>query len=398
MLPAVPVQDEQKDQKDGRPVLAVFCFEEPDSIVGRFVTGLVSALCKHEVAVHLFSRGDFELVPANVFTYVLGECQADDRDLIAEVQEFKGRACNAFLKMFQGTSTPITLLGFEWSAIPVVSLLRGIKSLDILLSLHSLERQRSDMTSEISGQIEQIELSGLRKAKTVLVHDQNTAELARCAEPYCAERIVAVREMFPVEPFVSKLDAGAVKARYQVGPVDPTILFIGDLDDRYGPDLLIKAMPAVLKNHKQARLIVVGEGTLYWPLRVYTRYQLLEHAVRLVGHMEGQPLHELVEAADMIVAPSREATPWWMIQAAWAARRPLVATHYTAPELLEHEQDSVLTYPSENSLVWGIERVLYDAGLRQRLADYASDKLDERFGWGSVATQVEGLMTGVVSR
>ena len=56
------------------------------------------------------------------------------------------------------------------------------------------------------------------------------------------------------------LDAGAVKARYQVGPIDPTILCVGDLDDKYGPDLLVKAMPGILKNHKQARLVVRQRG------------------------------------------------------------------------------------------------------------------------------------------
>jgi glycogen(starch) synthase len=170
------------------------------------------------------------------------------------------------------------------------------------------------------------------------------------------------------------------------------IVFVGDLEERYGPDLLVKAMPAILKNHKQARLVVVGDGGLQWPLRVYARYLLLEHAVRLPGHVAGQALNELVQAADVVVAPSRGSTPWWPIQAAWAAQRPVVATHQAAPGLVEHLVDSVLFYPSENSCVWGIERVLFDAGLRQTLAERGSEKLDERFGWGNVATQVVELM------
>src|SRR5262249_35783298 len=149
----------------------------------------------------------------------------------------------------------------------------------------------------------------------------------------------------------------------QVGPVDPTILYVGDFDERYGPDLLVKAMPAVLKNHPQTRLIVVGEGALYWRLRVFTRYLLLEHAGRFPADVRGQAMGELVQAADVIAVPSREATPWWPFLAGWAARRPVVATHNAAPTMLEHEKNSVLVYPSENSLVWGIERILYDAEL-----------------------------------
>jgi glycosyltransferase involved in cell wall biosynthesis len=276
--------------------------------------------------------------------------------------------------------------------MPALSILRGIKSVNAILSLHSLERQRTTLTSEVSKRIEQIELTGLREAKTVLVQEPATAEVAKYWVPECADRIVNARFRFPSQHFETKIDPGQIKARYQVGPIDPTILFVGDLEERYGPDMVIKAMPAILKNNPQARLIIVGEGSLYWPLRVYTRYLLLEHAVRLVGSVEGQAGYELVQAADVIVVPSRESTPWWPILAGWAARRPVVATHQAAPALLEHERDCVRFYPSENSCVWGIERVLFDPEFGQTLARQGNTKLEERFGWNSLAVQVQELM------
>jgi glycosyltransferase involved in cell wall biosynthesis len=105
----------------------------------------------------------------------------------------------------------------------------------------------------------------------------------------------------------------------------------------------------------------------------------------------------LVEAADIIALPSRDSTPWWPIQAAWAAQRPVVATHKAAPALLEHERDSVLVYPVEQSLVWGIERLLYDPALCVTLGQNGREKLEERFGWNNVAEQLEELM-GVPAR
>ena len=98
----------------------------------------------------------------------------------------------------------------------------------------------------------------------------------------------------------------------------------------------------------------------------------------------------------MVAVPSRESTPWWPIQAAWAARRPVVATHQAAPDLLTHERDSVLVYPSENSCVWGIERVLFDADFGCALGKQGNEELDKRFGWNMVAAQVEELM-GIAS-
>jgi glycosyltransferase involved in cell wall biosynthesis len=375
---------------DGQKALAVFCYEQPGSEVGDAVAKTIKALGRRRTPVHLFCRQSFALEGPGIHVHPVGV--STEGELLEQVQEFTRRAGNAFLQCFPAGAAPATLMGYEWSTVPVLSLLRGIKNLDALLSLHSLERQRSDMTSELSKQIEEIELSGLREARLLWVQEPATAEVAKYWVPDCADRLVTARKPFPFHHFDTGLDAGQIKARYQVGPIDPTIVFVGDLDERYGPDLLVKAMPPILRNHPQARLVIVGDGTLLWPLRVYVRYLLLEHAVRLVGHLEGRPLQDLLQAADMVVVPSREPTPWWPILAAWAAHKPVVATHDAARGLMEHDKDSVLFYPNENSTVWGIERVLFDAEQGRSLGQRGYDKLEDRFGWNTVAAQLEELV------
>jgi glycosyltransferase involved in cell wall biosynthesis len=385
-----------KPEPDNRPALAVFCFDEPGAATTRFVANLAGPLAGRGVAVHVFTRKGLDVDAPGVSLHVLGE--GEDGSLLDRAQEFTQRACNAFLRQFPTAEAPVTLLGCEWSSAQALSILRGIRDHNSILSLHSLERQRSDMSGELSQAIEKIELAGLREARTVLVHEPATAEVARYWVPEVADRAVCLRSIFPAQRFQRALDPGAIKARYQVGPIDPMILYLGDLDERYGPDLLIKAMPAVLRNHPQARLVIVGDGGQYWPLRVYARYLLLEHAVRLPGSVEGDALDELIQAADVIAVPSREPTPWWPVLAGWAARRPVVATHDAAPGLLEHEKDAVLFYPNVNSCVWGVERVLFDAELGRSMGDNGTRKLAERFGWGAVAAQVAELMAARPAR
>ena len=118
-------------------------------------------------------------------------------------------------------------------------------------------------------------------ASRVLLQDPACGEVARYWVPPCADKLVLARQPFPVHHFRSGLDAGAVKARYRCGPLDPVVLYIGDMDERHGPDVLVKSMPAVLKNTRQVRLVMVGDGSLFWPMRVHARYLLMEHAVVL---------------------------------------------------------------------------------------------------------------------
>jgi hypothetical protein len=52
------------------------------------------------------------------------------------------------------------------------------------------------MSGETSWQIAEIELAGLREARTILVHQASTAKIARRRLPECAGRIAAAQEFF----------------------------------------------------------------------------------------------------------------------------------------------------------------------------------------------------------
>lgn len=372
------------------PMLAVFYYYDPDSAIGRYVTRIMPLVAARQIPVHIFSRKQLDIAAEGVHVHVIGE--GDATDLLASSQQFATSALAAFDAECGSTGARVTALGFEWVSVKLLLELERRRQASIILSLHSLESQRSDLSNEQSRTIQAMELEGLAKAQTILIHNPPTAEEARKLLPQCQTRLVPVPAPFPVDDFRSGLDPGAVKARFQIGPIDPTILFIGELDDRHGPDILVKASEHIFKNQPQARFVVVGDGALQWPLRVHARYLRLEHAIRLAGHLAGKELHELIEASDIVCVPSRETTEDWPILAAWAAKRPVVATHNIGDALIQHDHDGVLFYPSENSCVWAVERLLRDHELRRRLGQNGHDKLVERYGWGKAAVQLQELM------
>jgi glycosyltransferase involved in cell wall biosynthesis len=382
--------DQNGSRGDSRNILAMFCFEDPSSVIGRFVSAVAAAVANRHVPVHIFSRSPFEATVPGIRSHAVGDCPG--LDLLGEVHEFTRRAANAYLRQFHGSSAHITLMGHEWSAIPSISLLHGIKNVGAMLSLHSMERQRSGAMSETGRRIEELEMAGLRESRAIFTLDAKVAEIAASCVPDCAGRLLDASPMMPLHYFESELDPGEVKARFQVGPIDPTIVFLGNMSDRYGPDLIMKAMPKILKKYPQARGVFVGDGDMAWPLRVYSRYLLLDHATRLPGHMEGQPLCELMQAADIVVVPSRDSTPWWPVLAGWAARRPVVATRVAAAPLLEHEFDSLLVEPNEQSVADGVIRLLDEPDFARILAGRGREKLEERCNWNSVAMHIEELM------
>lgn len=381
----------KRDRRDpSQRFVALFCYEAPDTGIGQYVGQLATALSKQNLAVHIFARKAFD-VPG-VASHPVGD--PSETDIVEAVTEFGKRAGEAFHRHIPHGAN-VTLVGHEWSSVPAMVQLRLTEGLNSVLLLGSLERQRSDMRHSLNQRIDEVERAGLRDAHAILTHGQATHDAARAWLPECASRIHCLRESFPTHRFQKKLDPGEIKAKYQVGPIDPMILFLGDFDSRHGPDVLMRAAAPVLKNHKQARFVFAGDGELLWPMKVHARYLLLENAVRLPGSIEGSAMDDLIQAADIVAVPSREVTEWWPVQAAWAAERPVVTTHCLGQAMgLQHEKEAVLVFPHESSLVWGIERLLYDPALQTKLTQTAKVELENRFGWAGVAQQICDL-TGV---
>jgi len=186
------------------------------------------------------------------------------------------------------------------------------------------------------------------------------------------------------------VDQGQVKQRYGVGPLDPLVLFVGRMTVQKGPDILVKAMPRVLSGRPQARFIFVGDGDLKGPVEEMARRWGVAWAARFTGFQNGWALKDLYRAADVVVVPSRNEPFGIVILEAWSAGKPVVATENGGPgEFVWHEVTGLRVYATEESLAWGIDRVLGDPGLARWLGHNGRIAAESAFSWDSIAMQAE---------
>src|SRR5947209_7859903 len=59
-IPAAPLPRHESPLLPEGPVLAVFCYEDPASGVGRFMIHMAAALAQRKTNVHVFSRKGFD--------------------------------------------------------------------------------------------------------------------------------------------------------------------------------------------------------------------------------------------------------------------------------------------------------------------------------------------------
>jgi len=211
-------------------------------------------------------------------------------------------------------------------------------------------------------------------------------------------KISHIQQEFDWESYQGVKDPGEVKKKYDLWPLDPLVLFVGEFSRDFGPDILAEAIPSLLKKNPQLRFLLVGDGELMWPIRIKARYLSFEHAIRLVGHKEGRELQELFQGADIVVIPNRISTTPYQVLAAWSAKKPVVATREGGYGIIRHLENGLSIYDNADSIVWGIERILSDWNKGYEMAQKGWEHLHENYTLGAIGKRIEGIYQAVATK
>lgn len=174
----------------------------------------------------------------------------------------------------------------------------------------------------------------------------------------------------------------------------PTLLFVGRLEWRKGPDLLIRALPALLESYPDLQVCFAGGDTKTGPERgsmmAYLKSLLPKQALSKVefrGHLNAAQLSKAMQDATICVFPSRyEGLPMVCLEA-MAGGKPIVTTSIPGFRDLILDGKTGLTAKEEDpeSLASALIRMLEDASLRANLGTAAREFAHERFHGKTVA-------------
>jgi len=188
---------------------------------------------------------------------------------------------------------------------------------------------------------------------------------------------------------------------------NPVVLFIGRLEWRKGPDLLIRAMQAVLKGHPDLLVQLAGMDTRTGPgntsMKSHLDSLLPDHArshVNFCGHLAPPQLEEVLRRATVCVFPSRyEGLPMVCLEA-MAHGKAIVTTDLPGfCELISDGENGMIVREEDpDSLASALEKLLSDDKLRRRLGSAARETARSQFHGAVVAKSMlqvyRAAMTG----
>jgi len=192
--------------------------------------------------------------------------------------------------------------------------------------------------------------------------------------------------------FEGMVNPGEIKGRYGIGPMQPVVLCVGRLVTQKGPDILLEAVPGILPQHPDTVVVFCGDGHMRGELEGRANQLGVQHAVRFLGTMSGEPLKELFKAADAICVPSRNEPFGIVVLEGWACAKPVVVTQSGGPgEFVRHEDDGIHVYAEPGSIAWGINHVFGDFDRAREMGHRGRARCEHEFSWDHIAEQTERI-------
>jgi len=165
------------------------------------------------------------------------------------------------------------------------------------------------------------------------------------------------------------------------------ILFMGRLVYEKGIQHLIGAMPKILSNYHDAKLVVAGKGGMLGELQAEVNSLGLGNKVYFTGQLSPKQVQKMYKCADIAVFPSTYEPFGIVAIEAMLSGVPTVVTDIGGlNEIVEHGVTGMKSYAgNSNSLADSILALLFDHKLCDTVVKNAKQKVKTQYNWTKIA-------------
>lgn len=165
------------------------------------------------------------------------------------------------------------------------------------------------------------------------------------------------------------------------------ILYVGRLVYEKGVQHLIAAMPKILSNYNDAKLIIAGRGGMMDELRAEASNLGLNGKIYFTGYLNSKQVQKMYKCADVAVFPSTYEPFGIVALEAMLAGVPTVVSDVGGlDEIVTHGVDGMKSYAGNaNSIADSVTALLYDHQLATNVSKKAKQKVKDQFNWEKIA-------------
>lgn len=208
------------------------------------------------------------------------------------------------------------------------------------------------------------------------------------------------------ERFRALAEADSISIRAELGlPRGHLLVTLGNVTERKGQDVVVRALPAIRERVPDIRYAIVGLPTRGEEIRRLAKELGVADRVHLLGRLDDARLVRLLNAADLFVMTSRrtaegdvEGYGIAVVEAALCGKAAVVSADSGLEEAVRHGETG-LTVPQNDSpaVARAVLSLLQDEALRRRMGDAARLRAETEQTWGTRLREYDSLLKDVIA-
>ncbi|MGE0083154.1 MAG: glycosyltransferase family 4 protein [Desulfococcaceae bacterium] len=215
----------------------------------------------------------------------------------------------------------------------------------------------------------------------------------------CPEKIRIVHPGTDPEQFKPLPDKNALKAKWQVEN-RKVLLTVGRLSKRKGQDMVIAAMPSILKSVPKAIYLIGGIGEYETRLKKLVKDSDLSSHVRFLGKVSDESLLELYNIADIFLMPNRILTGndvegfGIVFLEANACEIPVIGGNSGGvPDAVVHGLTGILTQgDSPEEIAGAVIRLLENPAMAKKMGQEGRKRVCRELTWNHNAENIRTIL------
>jgi len=300
-----------------------------------------------------------------------------------------------------GNAKPYDLIHVhDWLVSKAGVVLKERWKAPLLTTIHATERgrHRGHTPGDTSYQIDRMEWLSCFEAWRVIACSQFMQRELQDYFELPFDKVVVIPNGITMPDDSACTLAELDKLRHTYAPGDERLLlFVGRIVHEKGLQVLVRAMPRILADYPNTRLLVAGKnGSSLWPLA----YELnVDTAITFLDYVSNHERDCLYRVADAAVFPSLYEPFGIVALEAMAANCNVIASSVGGlGEVVRHLHNGLTVLPDNPmSIVWAVNQLFSDpiAAARRRAA--AISEIRSVYNWDRVAQQTAALYELVVN-
>lgn len=170
-----------------------------------------------------------------------------------------------------------------------------------------------------------------------------------------------------------------------------TILFFGAIRENKGLEQILFALPYILNNIPNLKLMIVGEpwGSFDKYEKIAKKNNVAENIFKKLEYVSNKALPIYFFAADLVVLPYHEVTGSGVLQIAYAFSKPVVASDIDGfREVIANGKNGYIVPLCQHRMLGRrIVEILSDDNKIDQMGRYSRYLSDNKFSWDNIAKQ-----------